>query len=384
MKLAVFGVKDAQLISKQLNKVPEIEICCFSDNNASLWDEKFEVGLEKKVGTISPQKLKEQYMKHEIDAVLIAVRHGYNRWKITRQLQELGIDNIGIVKPSVLTYEWSIEAIVYENYIESDQIVWISKIEKPIIHCLEVHVMDVCNLNCKGCLHFSNLFNQNDKVDIEQVFTDLEKLSSKCFIVHLRVLGGEPLLNNDLDVILKKLRSLLPMTDITVVTNGTLIPKQKKELFQIMKECNIGFTITLYPPTRKSEEKIKQVLEENGVSFGTNREPVINFSKSMQLVPNIEQSNAHNTCVSRNIFFLREGKLHKCPPEALINRFYERFDIPLRSDTGIDIYSDEIIWNDTLNDLYEKPVEQCKFCSEELVDFPWKMQANPEIEDWII
>ena len=387
MKAAIFGVRDAEYVKKEIESDANsnLDIVYFVDNNKKLWGTFFPLGDNTKIKIISFQELEKKYKSGAIEVVLVAVRNGYNRWFITNQLQKAGIDKIGLVKPSVITYQWSMK--FYNNNQRkccSNQIVWVDEIQKPIIHYLEIHAMDSCNLNCKGCLHFSNLYYHDEKPDLNRLIKDVQQLSDNCYILHLRVLGGEPLLNPNLDILLEGLRGVLPDTDIGVVTNGTLIPKQDKKLFQIMKRNEIGFNITLYPPTHKMKDEIYTILNENKVSYGSHLAKVNKISKNLMIEPNLGVITSHTKCVSKNCFFLREGKLYKCAPAALINRFYETYGLPVRMNAGINIYDSEIKWEQELSGMYEKPTELCKYCSDSLVNYSWAVANPPKMEDWII
>lgn len=60
---------------------------------------------------------------------------------------------------------------------------------------IELHISDKCNLNCRGCTHFSPLFDDVGAV-LENKMADIKQLK-KIFsdILRIDVLGGEPLLN---------------------------------------------------------------------------------------------------------------------------------------------------------------------------------------------
>ena len=39
---------------------------------------------------------------------------------------------------------------------------------------IQTHVIDTCNLNCKGCGHFANLFRGNTNCDLAKFSDELE------------------------------------------------------------------------------------------------------------------------------------------------------------------------------------------------------------------
>lgn len=68
----------------------------------------------------------------------------------------------------------------------------------PELMQIEFHLADHCNLNCKGCTHFSNLVKEPVLADYEQFRQDLRRLSGLFSnIYEIFLLGGEPLLNPD-------------------------------------------------------------------------------------------------------------------------------------------------------------------------------------------
>ena len=78
---------------------------------------------------------------------------------------------------------------------------------------IEMHIVDHCNLNCKGCAHFSNICN-NNMLDIDKYSKDLDKISRHFNVYYFRLLGGEPLLHPKLKEIVKTISFLLDLMDM--------------------------------------------------------------------------------------------------------------------------------------------------------------------------
>ena len=130
---------------------------------------------------------------------------------------------------------------------------------------IDYHVIDRCNLNCKYCNHLCPIVPSNTPPKtLYEVFTDLEKISRfRDMISNFTILGGEPMLHQDLGVILKKARELMPNTTISLTTNGTLY-KRLEELAPILKENNIYVTLSLYPVpnTEEIENAFKRYIPQ--------------------------------------------------------------------------------------------------------------------------
>ena len=130
------------------------------------------------------------------------------------------------------------------------------------IPLIEYHLVNHCNLNCKGCAHFAPLAKPWF-ADINEFEKDLKQLSSKVIIDKLTLFGGEPLLNNDIDKFLIVARKILPNTDISVLTNGVLLLKKIGNLAKIMKDNCIYMDITCYPINVNYELELKMLKALN-------------------------------------------------------------------------------------------------------------------------
>ena len=66
--------------------------------------------------------------------------------------------------------------------------------KKESLDYIEYNVVGHCNLNCKGCSHFSNIQKKEfaDLATFEKDISMLKKLFSEIRLINL--LGGEPLL----------------------------------------------------------------------------------------------------------------------------------------------------------------------------------------------
>lgn len=378
MKVAIVGCRDAAHLMEQIyNNYAQYQVICLGDNNPELH------GRQIKGADIFPINIiAEKYHSGDIEGVIIAVRKGYHRYCIIGQLQEYGVQNIILLKPSVLTYQLP---IVFDRTdpLYGKQWMCYNKTRKPVLQHLETHVADGCNLNCKGCLHFSNLYDRSDFPDLNNLLRDIEYIAERCEIFQFRILGGEPLLNPELPVFIEKVRKILPDTDIAVLSNGILIPSMPEELFLIMKSNYVGFNLTLYPPTLKLMDKIAAVLNKYGVAYGSHVAQTNEFMRFMALKPGRGNTQIYTKCESRGIIELYGGKLHKCPLEAFVHKFFEEYQIPEVELEGIDIYNPGLDWRNVVTRLTAEKGDFCDYCSEEAESFQWQC-GNPRLEDWVV
>ena len=97
---------------------------------------------------------------------------------------------------------------------------------------MEFHLAENCNLNCKGCAHFSQLAAKElaDPAVLERDFARLSEISEG-LVGKIHLMGGEPLLHPELPSIMTSARKHFPNTLIKFVTNGVLLPKMDDEFF---------------------------------------------------------------------------------------------------------------------------------------------------------
>ncbi len=96
---------------------------------------------------------------------------------------------------------------------------------------LRVSVTDRCNFRCVYCMPREVFGPSFQFLDREELLTYEEIVRlARLFIAHgvekIRVTGGEPLVRRDLPLLIEKLSALDGLRDLTLTTNGALLPAQ--------------------------------------------------------------------------------------------------------------------------------------------------------------
>ena len=252
---------------------------------------------------------------------------------------------------------------------------------KMYIPYLETNIIDGCNLNCKGCTHFSPLFRRDEIYPLETFRSDVCKLSQILDVQRFRLLGGEPLLLKNLDEYIYIARKYFPQTNLRIVTNGLLIPTLPQKILDAIRNNNCCVDITAYAPTLKIANKIKTVLETNKIVFKLSNSAKNEFKVFMRLNSGSIPEKSRAVCINNSCRFLRNGKIYKCPIDALSYRFAEMFGIEnYPHSTGIDIYAENF---SLLIKMLDDNVELCHWCSEKVRQISWTPTSNPKLEDWL-
>ncbi|MCL2819402.1 MAG: radical SAM protein [Oscillospiraceae bacterium] len=258
--------------------------------------------------------------------------------------------------------------------------------KKPTLYYVELCVAEHCNLNCKGCVFFSNIVDGSVFYDLDQYKADMTRLRGLFGnIRNITLLGGEPLLNDKLPEFIGESRRIFPKAKIRVVTNGLLCKKMSDELINAFKENDALLHITLYKPLFDNIEDIKDILTASGVNFlvGT---PATRFMKTFNENGNSDVKKAFDRCLRKRCSYLSDGTISVCSFPVLVKWFDRQFGMTVsQSLTGnsINIY-DENLDGFKLKKKLLKPISACKYCSEPEW-FDWEQGNNePKIEDYCV
>ena len=244
------------------------------------------------------------------------------------------------------------------------------RIKKNKINFLEMHIVEHCNLKCKGCCHFSPLCEE-EFLDIKEFETDLNRLSNLVNgkIDRFILLGGEPLLHPDVESFLITAKKILPKTSIELVTNCILLPKMKESFWTTCKENDICINLTLYPIIKNKNEIINlinkyQVRHYYYADSDISEKQMVHYFFDKNGRKN-KNKNFYRDCFMANCNFLSHGKIYPCAVASCIkhyNNYFKEEFIQSEQDY-INIY--KIKKADELYKFLTKPIPFCRYCDRE-------------------
>jgi MoaA/NifB/PqqE/SkfB family radical SAM enzyme len=252
---------------------------------------------------------------------------------------------------------------------------------------VEVHVTEHCNLNCKGCNHFSCIADEEclDPGQFEKDFKRLAELSEKYFTI--KILGGEPLLHPRITEFFDIARKYFPSTPVQLTTNGVLLTGQPEEFWQNCKKNNIVVSVSRYP-VKLNEKKIKEIAKGHGVkvvfSGSTAEERMCKLPLDLSGGQNMKKSFrkcaiSWGCCVT-----VREGKIYTCCIAAHI-KFFNRYfnqNLVITENDYADIYKVNTV--EEIIDFLGKPFPFCRYCKTSETKFAQRWGVSKkEITEWI-
>lgn len=114
------------------------------------------------------------------------------------------------------------------------------------IHDLRISVTDRCNFRCTYCMPKEIFGDDYPFLPREALLTyeemvRLAKLFATLGVKKIRITGGEPLLRQDLPILVKQLTKIDGITDIGLTTNGVLLGRYGEDLYKAgLKRLNIS------------------------------------------------------------------------------------------------------------------------------------------------
>ena len=243
----------------------------------------------------------------------------------------------------------------------SDNSKFIERVEIPVVY----H----CNLNCAHCDHFASIAPKYI-MPVEVYKKDVEQLAkiTKGNVKELTLLGGEPLLHDNLPEIFKISRKYFPNSRIELLTNGTLLEKQPDSFWISAEKEDIGIYVSNYRTGKKLYdfdkicEKIDKFRTKIRISYPKLTFQLMNLTKDIQ---HKDIEKRYSKCYSKLWPILDNGKFYACSTlnglDLFFNKKFPQYAIPIAKDDVLDIYKIKSI--DELIDFYNKPKKMCAHCN---------------------
>ena len=220
---------------------------------------------------------------------------------------------------------------------------------------IEISITTRCCLSCRGCNHLTPICKRED-IDLEMLKKSLEKLEPHFHADEIHLLGGEPLLCENLPEIIKIVRDSKVSDKIYILSNGILAPGMNPDILNTIDKLRISVhTKDL------NVEKIRSMAlgrcDLEMYFFHSFCEPYSEpGTDDKELVRDI-----FNTCKSVHVYgcyVLEKGKFYKCGMGCWLNVFKG-----MNPRDCVDIFSSTDVFNDIKEYLdNSEPLSVCKYC----------------------
>lgn len=186
--------------------------------------------------------------------------------------------------------------------------------DKLFLRSVDIIITERCSLKCRDCSNLTQYYKNPKDCDIKEL---IESIDAFCSIMdevnEFRVIGAEPFMNKDFDLIIDRLNDEPKVKKIVIYTNGTIIPKDEK--IGCLKNSKTLLIITDYGKLSRNIDALVQELSRNKIAF-YRQKPYgwTDCAKIGRHYRNIEQQQEiFKNCCAKNTITISDGKLYRCP-----------------------------------------------------------------------
>lgn len=303
-----------------------IEVACFTDNRTNLKGQT-KCGLE----IVHTPTLKSRYPDANIiisaadiqDVVVQLGELGYPKWYPASDfLRDIDLGSLPLsVTPDFAEFAISTCLMCQDAYYQP---------EKVFMRSMDIVVTERCSMKCKDCSNLMQYYERPQNIPTDEVFAAIDALcESVDGINEFRVIGGEPFMNKDIHLTLKRLNDEPKVRKVVIYTNGTLLPRP--EQVEALQHPKTLLMITDYGPnlSRKTQDLLA-FLDERKIAYYCH--PPVGWTDCSSIVKhdrdNQTQAKLFRDCCAKNLFTIMGSKLFRCPFAANADRLKAIPDLP--------------------------------------------------------
>jgi organic radical activating enzyme len=319
--------------------------------------------------------LKPEQADKDIPVIVCSFRYGE---KFKKQLLELGFKTIinanEIIQktdiPAIINtskqYPYSYSALDLENALNAYFFEQNPNSELAILPKAEVVVTQKSTLRCRDCAALMPYYKEPKSIDIKIIIECLDNFFEIASVKELSILGGEPFLYKDLNLVFEQVQKHRQQCgDVIVITNGTILPKS--EIIEAMKKANVMVEISDYGYLNKKESSIFEELEKNKVRC---RKRSMEWFKMQtfaeKLWSNNEMKDIFSNC-QQYCHQIMNGKLFYC---SFACHAQEMGAIPKSDENSLNLLSQNLNVQSLLGYCKRKdPLPACRFCTGRNIGF---------------
>lgn len=257
--------------------------------------------------------------------------------------------------------------------------------ENELLH-LDVVITECCSLKCRDCSNLMQYYQRPDNISSSGVIGDLKKLFDCMRVRELKLLGGEPFVNQKVltDVLYYLSNEAEDCVDtINIITNGTIIPKEEC-IEAIKNNPKVIISFSNYGDLSVRQKEFVELCNKKGISY-TVIDDTYNWLDFGQVIKYDESDmfvrRQYQHCYNKkNCNTLYRGGLYACPRQAHGIRLGLLPDV---KDEYVDLYDADYFSSDALRCAVlelvrrKKEISACHYClSGKYIHVPRAVQKD--------
>lgn len=243
-------------------------------------------------------------------------------------------------------------------------------LEGELLH-LDLVITECCSLKCRDCSNLMQYYQKPENLTSDEVINELKKLFSCLRVRELKVLGGEPFVNQK--VLSDVLRFLTGdysgyVDSINIITNGTILPSEDC-LEAMISNPKAKVSFSNYGELSNRQDEFVELCKKNNIDYLVTDDSFywldfgrpIEYNESEDFV-----RRQYKYCYNRkNCNTLYRGRIYACPRQAHGIRLGL---IPDSKDEFVDLFDPGYTDKDDLRRAIiglvrrKEPVSACRYC----------------------
>lgn len=240
---------------------------------------------------------------------------------------------------------------------------WVSD-EGLAINRVQFVVSERCSLKCKDCTHLMQYYQHPKDIELEQYKPAFDKLLEAVSVIgELRILGGEPFINQEMDKVIHWYHDQDKIQSISIYTNGTIIPSGR--MLQSLQRKKVKVHISNYGLNQEKVLQLVDCLEKYKINYFERVYDTWQDAGDLRFRDYTKEhmKKIFSQCFERNCITFLKGQLHRCPRSAHAMNIGA---MPIVKEDFIDL----LHWDAGKEELMEqikllvnKPyIEACNYC----------------------
>ena len=349
-------------------------VCIIEDNNCK-WDLRY-----KEAPIVSSGKGAVMFEAGSIEKFIVPSLDEQLNYRAEKMISAYGIDLDNLLYAPIETLKGELS--------DGEKIAKICLYtERTELETMEIHAAEHCNLNCKNCSMFCGLLETCDFPCYQEFEEGIKQL--KNFFPHIkkfRIIGGEPLLNPELDKYIRLIRNVYPYTDIRLISNGILVTKMSDQLIQTIIDNDVTFIVTQYISLKHSIDEINRFLSKTGIRYIVT-EAVLEFQKIYNALGDSDIDENFYRCHWKGSCATMYGtKIATCYVPFVIHYLSDKFNLAIEETGKIDLMEEGLTAQEIIKRMHT-PFDMCRYCAPKGNWTEWERlpdKNNTTIQDWSI
>ena len=250
---------------------------------------------------------------------------------------------------------------------------------------LEFVVTDYCNLNCRGCTHYSPLaakeFEPLDR--LERNMAHLAKACGKG-VASAYLIGGETLLYPDLIPAMEALRRHFATQRLFIFTNGLALPRMTDDFWEAARRLGFVIALTRYP-IKFDYDAAEQLCRDRGVEvevFGDRGNEGSFFRFALDPEGRQNPHMAHLKCYNFGCISVIGDRIYPCSISGCIGHLNKACGTSFEHRKGDWLDVAGVTSARQIKQLRDRPVPFCRYCKLPPATVPYG-PSKREQKEWV-